>query len=1386
MSRIFLILILMAALSIGAQNREVVVKFNRTISFAKSADSVFAPGAGMINKIFHNYHITRYRPLMHKISADAQKAFINYYLFELSSNDSAALFMTELNRNPDVAYAEPNYVFKAHDFPNDTLFHHQWALRNMHVPEAWNETRGDPSIIIGVIDTGVDYLHDDLRNQMWINGAEDLNHNGRLDEADINGKDDDGNGYIDDVIGWDFTDAPSFADGGDYLLPDNDPMDEYPGGHGTAVAGIIAAEADNTAGIAGIANGCKVMALRAGTSSGYLEEDDVAEAIVYAVQNGCRIINMSFGDVVYSHLIKDAVVFGSDHGVLFVASAGNEGNNELQFPASYDETISVGAIDSSSFLASFSSYGSKVDLVAPGVDILSLKTGNHYGEVNGTSFSAPMVSGALALIWSENPAANADKVRGKLISGCTDLGYAGRDSYFGNGSADVLKSLIGERGNIARIVTPATTAGLSDQTIPITGTASGSYMTGYSLSYGIGEMPLTMTEFYRGSGFVVNDTLGIWDTSDLPDSAYTIELTVTGRDQQTISDRVVVRLDRTAPKLDSLILTPVIIENYPGYLIRVESDDPTIASIHYRSRGANRFDASLTSGYFSKAHHFLLSVSQISGQVEFYLEFENSAGNRQIFDNGGQFYSLDLSDRLPLNKAFRKIDQEPARAYLLDHSYDFTGDGTPDAPAYISIPGRPQAAIGLVSYTNRFQNYFSSGPAFPRDFFDVDRDSREELLAGFGNVSYIFPGDGMPAFSTPAVQSTIPDFWAARMQDIDGDGQTELLAIHDNEWHIYQLDDPSDFSVTDLHTLQNPTGGDNTYGIPKALILDLNNDGKQEIIIGDYDGDLLMYRMSGEEQLVPIAMLRLKGVDATHLFDAGDLDGDGKPELVVATQKQAENLTESSFEDQYWVLQIIKVNPDNEFETVWQKNFLGVIDQKNTFNGLTVADYDADGRSEIFFAPYPHAYFVENKTGEYQISWYESGVNANAIPQMGTGRFLLSADSVLMIYEQENVVNRPLPPQRLRVTNADTHFVSLAWDPVAASAHYQLLRSSDGENTVIFKNIITSGFTDSTVLSNRLYTYQVETVDSSFGEAISYPGNEVTVRAESPPAIDTLEVVSDRQLFISFSGKLGEGSYQVSRYTVQQGDIRPTSAVRSRGDQAVVLTFLNPLKGGQHVLKMANLENEHNVPFMRDTTRTAFCVGDLHPGPYLRNIDILSKKCILLTFNHPLNTAVAENISNYSLVPDDHVVKARTDSININRVYLFLSGQNRIGSLGQDYYLEIHNIEDIWGGVMDETSTRFLLYKPALNLDDILVYPNPLRPGSGDNKISFGNVPDECEIFIFTAGGILVKTLNATGHNGGVIWDLKNDRGNTVRNGVYMFIAKEGDKKKIGKFLILK
>ena len=332
---------------------------------------------------------------------------INVYKIKVPS-DNVMEIIDKLLKYDEIKYAEPDYTIRIlQETPNDPNFDKLWGLHNtgqsggtvdadIDAPEAWDITTGG-SVVVAVIGSGVNYNHEDLASNMWVNEG----------EIPDNGVDDDGNGYIDDYLGWDF------------VNDDNDPMDDND--HGTHCSGTIGATGNNGKGVVGVNWTVKIMPLKFLDQCGSGSTSGAIEAILYSTNMGVKISSNSWGGGGYSQALYDAIEEFGNEGGLFVAAAGNEGNdndNKPSYPASYDlpNIVAVAATDRNDNLASFSNFGvASVDVAAPGVDIYSTVI-EGYEWFNGTSMAAPHVAGIAALIKTQYPGLGFEGIKNAILN----------------------------------------------------------------------------------------------------------------------------------------------------------------------------------------------------------------------------------------------------------------------------------------------------------------------------------------------------------------------------------------------------------------------------------------------------------------------------------------------------------------------------------------------------------------------------------------------------------------------------------------------------------------------------------------------------------------------------------------------------------------------------------------------------------------------------------------------------------------------------------------------------------------------------------------------------------------------------------------------------------
>lgn len=359
-----------------------------------------------------------------------------WILLRLGASDWAAEAAHAIALLPEVETSEIDGTARgAGVIPNDRLFPEQWHLQNrkkpgadIHATEAWEIGTGSDSILVAIIDSGIRSSQPDLSPRMWVNPG----------ETPENAVDDDRNGYVDDVHGW------NFVEGGP------NPEDDI--GHGSFVAGILGAASNNDAGITGVDWRCRLLPLRVLGPDNEASYSSIVRAVVYALRAGARVLNVSLGGTGFSAALQEAMLDAHDMGAVVCAAIGNENSDTPFYPAACPFVVAVGATDEADRRAvpftagDGSSYGRHLKLVAPGQNIFSTY-GSSYAYGSGTSFATPQVSGAVSLLWSVAPSLGNDAVVQALTANADDqVGDPGEDRpgfdpYFGYGRLNLERAL---------------------------------------------------------------------------------------------------------------------------------------------------------------------------------------------------------------------------------------------------------------------------------------------------------------------------------------------------------------------------------------------------------------------------------------------------------------------------------------------------------------------------------------------------------------------------------------------------------------------------------------------------------------------------------------------------------------------------------------------------------------------------------------------------------------------------------------------------------------------------------------------------------------------------------------------------------------------------------
>ena len=941
-----------------------------------------------------------------------------YYLIRFDVQTDIQQFLQIYAEHPMVEKVEFNRLnrFCAETYLNDPRFEDQWNLKTINLPKAWRIESGKPSVVVAVVDSGIKRGHPELINQIWRNS----------DEIASNGIDDDRNGYVDDIFGWDFSDAPTLQGVGDSVLRDNNPDDET--GHGTHVSGIIAAEANNGIGIAGIAWHCKLMPLRAGIrlagGGAFLQNDDVAAAIVYAADNGADVINLSLGDTVNAFIIQDAVQYAYDKGCIIVAAAGNSVEPGAYFPAALNNVISVASLDNNLHLGS-SNFGSSIDIAAPGEDILSTDitpSGLGYSLRSGTSMATAHVSGVATLLISANPSCRNTEIRHWLIHTARQLSIT---DLVGAGLVDAY-AVLAERTKLTAYIT-ATSISLSSEDVnqgkvKIYGTADGNGFSQFWLEYGISETPdLWYPIGIVETGAKHSTLLQEWNTSELDEGIYTIRLNVKAENGYTIRDKHVVDLRHTHPKVSKHESGVWLSEDRYDTTIIWHTDVLTTGIVEVFSEEDIKKPIRIArSDSVNLQHIVYLSESGLpAGEYLYQLKSHNLSGITRIDNNENRLYPITVTE----DQINRILMKESAVAELGYHAIatnlDINNSGIRELIGVIAeSPHTATPQIFEFTENGDIVNVASLDQHISRiwDIADTDGDNLFEILCssstGSKTITFLLEQPTTEEYPSKRIWESEGN-WGGNISDLDSDGRPEIYSRHDSTNAIWVYESITNNTFKNVSKLENPTQGMNSIGT-KFATGDYDGDGHHEIVAGDNDGHVFIYENIGDNRYrhtwsdVMIDSVPL-------LFATGDMDGDGISEFAIGAKAWTVGI---DLPRQHWLFAAYKSSGNDSYKREWHQRIRELQDGES---GMRIADANSDGLNELCIVIPPNFYLIQYDGFSYIPIWHHTATSTfnpiiADIDSDGINELLFNADSVLTGFDRNITINRTQSTNTIPVT----------------------------------------------------------------------------------------------------------------------------------------------------------------------------------------------------------------------------------------------------------------------------------------------------------------------------------------------------------------------------------
>lgn len=1344
------------------------------------------------------------------IQATQTSAVLNrlsrYAVADVSPQDVAALV-----ESGAVVSASPLGMFSMHAeaLTNDSLSHDQYALTNIGAKVAWTAATGK-GIRVGILDTGIDWTHPDLAPRLAVNTAEDLNGNGTFEAwsytqeldgrtGDLDGIDNDGNGYTDDVIGYDFVDQ-TIRNLGDDQARDAIPADEQ--GHGTSVAGVVAAQANNGIGIAGLAFDATIVTLRAFDATGNAEEDDIAAALVYAAVNNVSVVNMSFGDGVDSPVLRDAIAFASMSGCILVASAGNSGQVSRQYPAGYDQVIAVGSTNSKNQRSVFSSTGSLLTLTAPGEAIVTTAVGSKYRTVSGTSFSAPYVAATAALIREQQPSITHTQVEGILKETALDLGSKGWDGEYGAGLLQADAALRHPGMAEVRITSPHNEQEcvITNETpLPVVGSAYALLFDKYEVLIGRGVEPQTWTLATNSAQTVVNGLLATVNANMLTQGDYVIRLVVHLKNGGWLESRRRIHVvTNNTLSIDTTELATAWNTDLRVGVLTLTTSRPTQITL-IRTPEGGPTDTTRDDLRFTRKHCLTIpsDVWSSKGSITIIAQADNA-------DTVHYTTSYDLGDRAMPLQGFNTTSNGDFQGYVLNDVRDILNDGK---QAFV-MSDLSNGSFGPLTIVQRngfdfVKTQQTSDVWIPRGMGDANGNGRLEVFAHVVGKAILFEQLDVNSspFGAVVFADTLNGNNAAAMADVNGDGREDLVVLSNTTCSVYSWQQNAWQLLGQAVNTTPPAPGnaENRVDEVSVAIGDFDGDGKAEIAYADTDGDMLIAEYTGTE-LVNAFVFESEGIGGSGYLAAGDVNNDGKPEILFGVPDDPYIGTDQEYGRQLWTYRVFSSLADNTYHEMWKDHVYGVRYGIGYRNGVELANADDVAGDEILICAFQRLFAFTWNDGKGVVPLYYTpdvvtprflthDFNANGVNELGFGVTanevgFMTNFSFVEYKGQTNTIATPCGVQAVLVTPDS---VRVHWMNVDGAKAYCVFADTGRQGLVkALDTVITNSYELGGLKSGRSYDFRVSAlpIDTSLKEsnrsaiARVQTGPSGQVKQVTPTVVSQSNLEQGLHFTIRYSTVMPSTAPDAARFSLYKPDgslaVIATS-VSVAADSAVMVSFL-PIADDatSFVLSSASFADKSGIPTESSRTLITVTTTPATKALVLSKLVVVSNEELHLSYSLPVDESALAT-SAYALTPFGAVIAVtRIDSVTVS---IRLSSNPPMAATGTTFAITVRNVTGVSGiPITTGTGNTLGFVLTSTTLDRVFVFPHPCSI-TNDGGVTFANLTVEATVEVLDQRFRLVRTLNEADGNGGVAWDLRDKNGVVVPPGMYFYrvVGKNND-----------